>query len=259
MTTQIKALWHCLQGCALRKIEGSPERWNCKIYGVQHMICMKEVRFFSRPTAKVRSQGPPGSARARPWFDRVVSVFESGLNWSDRVTSQMTGKVWAVLCSPLKCLLCSCTRKLYSKSLSNAGFLFNSLIHASILAISTCRLIHTCTLTLPCKTSCSFFMSGGFWAITLFSSLTLFCISSKATWRSIKQQTKYKFWSFRYEIVCFSQGFFDLYWSPPKDGDESGVIQFKQAAGKAMAGHKDKKKEKKEGFSETQNQRRRKR
>ena len=46
-------------------------------------------------------------------------------------------------------------------------------------------------------------MSGGFWAITLFSSLTLFCISSKATWRSIKQQTKYKFLSFKYEIVFY--------------------------------------------------------
>ena len=112
----------------------------------------------------------------------------------------MTEKVWAVLCSPLKCLLCSCTRRLYSRSLSNAGFLFNPLIHAGILAIST-SLIHTWTLTLPCKTSCSFFMSGGFWAITLFSSLTLFCISSKATWRSIKQQTKYQFSSFKYEIV----------------------------------------------------------
>ena len=112
----------------------------------------------------------------------------------------MTEKVWAVLCSPLKCLLCSCTRRLHSLSLSNAGFLFNPLIHAGILAIST-SLIHTWTLTLPCKTSCSFFMSGGFWAITLFSSLTLFCISSKATWRSIKQQTKYEFSSFKYEIV----------------------------------------------------------
>ena len=114
----------------------------------------------------------------------------------------MTEKVSAVLCSPLKCLLCSCTRRLYSLSLSNAGFLFNPLIHAGILAIST-SLIHTWTLTLPCKTSCSFFMSGGFWAITLFSSLTLFCISSKATWRSIKQQTKYKFSSFKYEIVFY--------------------------------------------------------
>ena len=165
----------------------------------------------------------------------------------------MTEKVWAVLCCPLKCLLCSCTRRLHSLSLSNAGFLFNPLIHAGILAISTCSLIHTWTLTLPCKTSCSFFMSGGFWAITLFSSLTLFCISSKATWRSIKQQNKYTFSSFKYEFF-FPQGFFDLHWSPPKDGDESGVIQFKQAVGRAIAGHKNQKKgkEKKEGFSETQ-------
>ena len=30
------------------------------------MICMKKVRFSSRPRAKVRRQGPPGSARAQP-------------------------------------------------------------------------------------------------------------------------------------------------------------------------------------------------
>ena len=30
------------------------------------MICMKEVRFSSRLSAKVRYQGPPGSARAQP-------------------------------------------------------------------------------------------------------------------------------------------------------------------------------------------------
>ena len=32
------------------------------------MICMKNVRFSSRPRAKVRCQGPPGSARAQPWI-----------------------------------------------------------------------------------------------------------------------------------------------------------------------------------------------
>ena len=30
------------------------------------MICMKNLRFSSRPRAKVRRQGPPGSARAQP-------------------------------------------------------------------------------------------------------------------------------------------------------------------------------------------------
>ena len=55
-----------LQGCALRKIEGSPVLWNCKIYGAQHMICMKNLRFSCRPRSKVRRQGPLGSARAQP-------------------------------------------------------------------------------------------------------------------------------------------------------------------------------------------------
>ena len=31
------------------------------------MICMKNLRFSSRPRIKVRRQGPPGSARAQPW------------------------------------------------------------------------------------------------------------------------------------------------------------------------------------------------
>ena len=55
------------QGCALRKIQLSPVLWNCKIWGAQHMICMKNLRFSSRPRSKVRRQGPPGSARAQPW------------------------------------------------------------------------------------------------------------------------------------------------------------------------------------------------
>ena len=32
------------------------------------MICMKNLRFSSRPRAKVRRQGPPGSARAQPCY-----------------------------------------------------------------------------------------------------------------------------------------------------------------------------------------------
>ena len=55
------------QGCALRKIEGCPVLWTCKIYGAQHMICMKNLRFSIHPRAKVGRQGPPGSARAQPW------------------------------------------------------------------------------------------------------------------------------------------------------------------------------------------------
>ena len=171
----------------------------------------------------------------------------------------MTEKVSAVLCSPLKCLLCSCTRRLYSRSLSNAGFLFNPLIHAGILAIST-SLIHTWTLTLPCKTSCSFFMSGGFWAITLFSSLTLFCISSKATWRSIKQQTKYKFSSFKYEIGFYFHKVFSTSIEVHRR-TETRAASFsssKPGGGGGEGGGrwpgikiKKKKKKEKEGFSET--------
>ena len=44
------------QGCALRKIEGSPVLWSCEIQGAQHRICMKKLRFSSCPWAKVRHQ-----------------------------------------------------------------------------------------------------------------------------------------------------------------------------------------------------------
>ena len=60
------------QGCALRKIEGSPVHWTCKIQGAQHMICMKNLRFSSHPGAKVWRQGPPGSARAQPCMSKLV-------------------------------------------------------------------------------------------------------------------------------------------------------------------------------------------
>ena len=36
------------------------------------MICMKNLRFSSRPRSKVRRQGPPGSARAQPWALHVM-------------------------------------------------------------------------------------------------------------------------------------------------------------------------------------------
>ena len=49
-----------MQGYALKKIEGSPVLWTCKIQGTQHMICMKKAR------AKVGCHRPLGSARAQP-------------------------------------------------------------------------------------------------------------------------------------------------------------------------------------------------
>ena len=36
------------------------------------MICMKNLRFSSRPREKVRREGPPGSARAQPWCLRSI-------------------------------------------------------------------------------------------------------------------------------------------------------------------------------------------
>ena len=42
------------------------------------MICMKELRFPSRPRAKVRRQGPPGSARAQPF--KYIETLSLGMH-----------------------------------------------------------------------------------------------------------------------------------------------------------------------------------
>ena len=66
-----------VQGCAPRKIEGSPVLRTCKIKGAQHMICTKNLRFSSCPGAKVGRQGPPGSAHL-PFLSsncKILKVF----------------------------------------------------------------------------------------------------------------------------------------------------------------------------------------
>ena len=54
-----------LQGCALRKIEGSPALWTCEIQCAQQMISMKKQRFSSRLRTKVTDVGATGH-RAQP-------------------------------------------------------------------------------------------------------------------------------------------------------------------------------------------------
>ena len=88
------------QGCALRKIEGSPVLWNCKIQGAQHMICMKNLRFSSRPRAKVRRQGPRGSARAQPWKVLVQSSKKRQRKRNQySITEHKATTVWKIKCS----------------------------------------------------------------------------------------------------------------------------------------------------------------
>ena len=55
-----------LQGCALRKIEGSPALWTCEIQCAQQMISVKKRRFSSWPRTKVTDVGAKGH-RAQPW------------------------------------------------------------------------------------------------------------------------------------------------------------------------------------------------
>ena len=45
------------QGCALRKIVGSPVLWTCEILGAQHIISIEKVTFSSRPGANLVAKG----------------------------------------------------------------------------------------------------------------------------------------------------------------------------------------------------------
>ena len=62
MTGYLRLYWPCLplQGCALRKIEGSPALWTCEIQCAQQMISMKKQRFSSRLRTKVTHVGVTG-------------------------------------------------------------------------------------------------------------------------------------------------------------------------------------------------------
>ena len=62
------------QGCALRKIEGSPVLCTCEIQCAQHMISMKKLRFSSPPRTKVRCHGPPGSVRPQPCTSQTRKI-----------------------------------------------------------------------------------------------------------------------------------------------------------------------------------------
>ena len=54
----LKIIWTetRLQGCVVRKIEGSQVLWACEIQGTQHMICMQKLRFCSHRRGKVRQE-----------------------------------------------------------------------------------------------------------------------------------------------------------------------------------------------------------
>ena len=67
MAGYLRLYWPCLplQGCALRKIEGSPALWTCEIQCAQQMISMKKQRFSSRLRTKVTDVGATGH-RAQP-------------------------------------------------------------------------------------------------------------------------------------------------------------------------------------------------
>ena len=66
-----------LQGCALRKIEGSPALWTCEIQCAQQMISVKKQRFSSRPTTKVTDAGATGH-RAQPGLGQYKCKTEWG-------------------------------------------------------------------------------------------------------------------------------------------------------------------------------------
>ena len=71
-----------LQGCALRKIEGSPALWTCEIQCAQQMISVKKQRFSSWPRTKVTDVGAKGhrawswSIKMQKWMRPIFSHLE---------------------------------------------------------------------------------------------------------------------------------------------------------------------------------------
>ena len=53
---------YLFQGCALRKIEGSPVLWTCEIQGAQHIISIEKSNILWSPRSKIRCQGLPDTA-----------------------------------------------------------------------------------------------------------------------------------------------------------------------------------------------------
>ena len=62
------------------------------------MICMKNRRFASRPRAKVRCQGPPGSARAQHCKQKQALVIAVAHAWIIKVSRRSHAKTTDSTC-----------------------------------------------------------------------------------------------------------------------------------------------------------------
>ena len=122
-----------LQGCPLRKIEGSSVFWTCGIKGAQHRISRKKLRFSSCLKAKARHQGILGVARVQPCLHWI--------EYQDYGTSKGTFKGLRLLSSFLSASIIS-----YQESPSYClvilrGFLFFRPLHGKsklLRKLTTC-------------------------------------------------------------------------------------------------------------------------
>ena len=115
--SEIPALVATIQGCALRKIVRSPVLWSYKMYGAQHMFCMKKLRFSSHLRAEGRRQGPLGSVRAQLCNNNELlnkTCYDSLMVFGDHCieVKQMKLCLWEVSSVLYRCLL-------YTSQLSN--------------------------------------------------------------------------------------------------------------------------------------------
>ena len=64
---------YLVQGCAIRKIEGTPVLCTCKIQDAQHVICMKNMRFSQSPKSKSQAPGATGlcQSTAVQWKNKL--------------------------------------------------------------------------------------------------------------------------------------------------------------------------------------------
>ena len=81
--------------------------WTGEIQCAKHMISMRKLRFSSCPRTKVRRHGPPGSAKAQPWYCFYIIVllyYQGGSYFNGSWRNRKLFSIWLfssfIGCSP---------------------------------------------------------------------------------------------------------------------------------------------------------------
>ena len=81
------------QCCALRKIEGTPVLWICKIQGAQYMICLKKTKIV----AQDQKLGAMGSANPNPNPNpcpKIFTYWNLEIAWNESLSKCTCKLMW---------------------------------------------------------------------------------------------------------------------------------------------------------------------